>query len=194
VLLATRGKTAVWFYGGGFLSDTASDANMIQMVGLQLRRGAPESGKVTPEITSSGLAAGLNAPFRNETFLDPVWVVDEPGADIIARYRSGAPAVASKQTDDGLRVYIGALHCPAKLLRNILAASGVHIYSDSDDVVLTDGRFFSITATSAGTKHLTFPQPCTLTDVLDDEKVLRDTKELDLDLALGETRMFLCSD
>jgi beta-galactosidase len=131
VLQATRGKTAVWFYGGGFLSDTASDANMIQMVGLQLRRGAPESGKVLPEKTSNGLAAGLNEPFKNETTLDPLWVVDEPAADIIARYPSGAPAVASKQTGDGLRVYVGALHCPAKLLRNILAASGVHVYSDS---------------------------------------------------------------
>jgi hypothetical protein len=43
-------------------------------------------------------------------------------------------------------------------------------------------------------KHLTFPQPCTLTDALDNQKALRDIKDLDLDLALGETRMFLCSD
>ncbi|MCX5768836.1 MAG: beta-galactosidase [Candidatus Hydrogenedentes bacterium] len=204
VLRATRGKTAVWFYGGGFLSDTANDSNMIQMIGLHLRRGAPEVGagvnRVVPPapgvggVSAPALAAGLSEPFRNVTMLDPLWIVDDPGADIIARYPSGGAAVASKQTDDGLRVYVGALHCPAKLLRNILAASGVHVYSDSDDVLLTNGRFISITATSAGMKHLTFPQPCTLTDALDNQKVLRDIKELDLDLALGETRMFLCSD
>jgi hypothetical protein len=191
VLQATRGKTAAWFYGGGFLGDTARDSNMVQMVGLQLRRGTPECGKVTPEKASHGLAAGLHEPFRNETTLDPLWVVDEPGAEVIGRYSSGGAAVAAKQTPDGLRVYIGALHCPAKLLRNILTASGVHVYNDSDDVVLTDGRFFSLTATSAGQKHLTFPQSCTVVDALDGQYVVRDVKQLDLDLALGETRMLL---
>lgn len=191
VLLATRGKTAVWFYGGGFLSDTANDANMIQMTGLHLRRGSPESGKVTPDQTAGGLAAGLCEPFKNDTRLDPLWVVDDPTATVMARYPSGAPAIASKQTEKGLRVYIGALHCPAKLLRNILAMSGVHVYSDSDDVLLTDGRFLSLTATSAGPRTLSLPQPSTLVDVLDTERVFRNVKQLDLDLTLGETRMFL---
>jgi hypothetical protein len=56
--------------------------------------------------------------------------------------------------------------------------------------LLTDGRFLSITATSAGVKHLKFPRVCTLTDVLDDQTAFRDVKEIDLDLAFGETRMF----
>ncbi len=191
VLRSTRGKTAVWFYGGGFLSDTARDENIVQMTGLKLRRGAPECGKVTPEKASQGLAAGLETPFRNETFLDPLWTVDDPDAEVIARYPSGGAAVAAKQTPDGLRVYIGALHCPAKLLRTILMASGVHVYSDSDDVVLTDGRFFSISATSAGKKHLFFPQPCNVINALDTTVVAQDVNRLELDLTLGETRMFL---
>jgi hypothetical protein len=62
---------------------------------------------------------------------------------------------------------------------------------DSRDVLLTDGRFLSITATSAGTKRLTFPRTCTLRDVLDSQKALANVTEIDLDLALAETRMFL---
>jgi hypothetical protein len=191
LLEATRGKTAVWFYGGGFLSDKASDENMTQMTGLQLRRGSPECGRVTPEQTSQGLAAGLQGPFRNETTLDPLWVVDDPGAEIIGRYPSGAPAIAAKQTPDGLRVYVGALHCPAKLLRNILTASGIHVYTDSDDVLLTDGQFLSLTTTSPGPKHLTFPHACTVVNAIDGQPVVQDVKQLDLDLQLGETRMFM---
>jgi hypothetical protein len=191
LLQATRGKTAVWFYGGGFLGDKASDKNMIQMTGLHLRRGSPECGRVTPEQAPQGLAAGLQQPFRNETTLDPLWVVDDPGAEIIGRYPSGAPAVAAKQTPDGLRVYVGALHCPAKLLRNILTASDVHVYSDSDDVLLTDGQFLSLTATSPGQKHLSFPHACTVINALDGQPVAQDVRHLDLDLQLGETRMFM---
>lgn len=191
VLQATRGKTAVWFYGGGFLGDTASDANLIQMAGLSLRRGTPEPGKVTPVQTTRGLAAGLHEAFHNESLLDPLWVVDDPEAEIIGSYPSGGTAVAAKQTPDGLRVYIGALHCPAQLLRNIVAASGVHIYNDTGDVILADDHFVSMTATSAGRKHLALPRSCTVSDALDGQHVLQDVSELDLDLALGETRMFL---
>lgn len=191
VLAVTRGKTAVWFYGGGFLNESADDENMSQMIGLKLKRGTPESGKVIPEKTASPLAAGLNEPFRTETALDPLWVVDEPEADILGRYSSGGAAVAAKQTPDGLRVYIGTLHCPAKLLRNILRASGVHVYNDSDDIVLTDGRFLGLSATSAGLKHVSLPRACAVVNALDGKEVARDTKQLDLELALGETRLFL---
>ncbi len=191
VLQATRGKTAVWFYGGGFLNDTARDENISQMTGLQLKRGTPEIGKVTPVKSSEGLAAGLEAPFRNETMLDPLWTVDDSDAEIIAQYPSGGAAVAAKQTPEGLRVYAGALHCPAKLLRNILKVSNVHVYSDSDDVVLTDGHFFSLTATSAGEKHIVFPKSFTVVNALDNTVVSQEVNQLDLDLALGETRLFL---
>ena len=188
---ATRGKTATWFYGGGFLSDTAQEANMQEVTGLRVRRSAPEVGKVTPEKASGGLAAGLESPFRNETLLDPLWVVEEPDAEVIGRFPSGGVAVAAKKTPDGLRVYVGALHCPARLLRNILNASGVHVYCDSDDIVLTDGRFFSLTASSAGKKHLKFPQSCRLVDALTGQSLVDGVAALDVDLALGETRMFL---
>lgn len=190
VLQATRGKTAVWFYGGGFLADTADDAHMSQVIGLQLKRTAPESGKVVPEKSPAGLAAGVSESFGRDTVLDPLWVVAEPGAEVIGRYASGGVAAAAKQTSEGLRVYIGALHCPAKLLRNILTASGVHVYADSDDVVLTDDRFFSLSATSAGKKRVVFPKVCTVVEALDGKSVAQDVKELEMEMALGETRMF----
>ncbi|HOC70044.1 MAG TPA: beta-galactosidase [Candidatus Hydrogenedentes bacterium] len=191
VLQATRGKTAVWFYGGGFLGETADDANIHQMTGMQVKRSAPEPGKVAPEKPAQGLASGLEAPFGTETVLDPLWAVEEPGAEVIARYGSGAVAVAAKQTPDGLRVYNGTLHCPAKLLRNILNASGVHVYSDSDDIILTDGRFFSITATAEGTKSLLFAQTATVTDILDNSVLAEKTVQLPLDMVRGETRLLL---
>ncbi len=191
VLKAVRGATTVWFYGGGFLNDTAGDVNMSQMTGIQLRRGTPAPGRVVPEQTEHGLASGLTEPFRCETLLDPVWVADEPGAEVIARNPSGGVAAAAKQTADGLRVYIGALHVPARLLRNILSVSGVHVYCHSDDMVLTDGRFLSITATTAGRKELFLPRTCTVSDALTGEFVTESVTRLDLDLALGETRLLL---
>lgn len=188
---ATRGKSAVWFYGGGFLGDAANDAQLEQMTGLHVKRIAPESGRVLPEASAEGLAVGVTAPFGTETKLDPLWAIDDPEAERIGRYASGNTAAAFKQTPDGLRVYIGALHCPARLLRNILKDSGVHLYCDTDDVVLTDGKFFSLTVTSAGRKSMNFPQPCSVKDITDNSIVAENTDTLDLEFALGETRLFL---
>ncbi len=192
VLNASRGKTAVWFYGGGFISDTADDANITQMNGIQVKRGAPEVGRVTSsKQLAQLLTSGLPDTFGHDTLLDPLWTVDDPEAEILARFPSGAPAAAVKSTPDGLRVYIGTLHCPAALLRNILTASGVHVYNTSDDVVLTDGRFFSITATSPGRKSVRFPKACSVYTALDDTEVVSNTTQLDVDLNLGETRLYV---
>lgn len=189
VLQATAGKTAVWFYGGGFLADRAEDANLEQVIGLKLQRGTAQPGKVTPDTTQA-LAAGLE-PFGTDTVLDPLWTVSEPEAQVLGRYADGTAAVAAKQTAEGLRVYVGALHCPARLLRGVLRQSGVHLYEDADDVVLTDGRFFSLTATSAGEKLVRFPRPVTVTEAIEGTPVARQVQELKLTLEKGETRLYL---
>jgi len=188
----TEGGTAVWFYGGGFLGEEASDANMSAAIGLTVTRGEPQPGKITPNLsTPPPLTPGApTAPFGPDTVLDPLWVVSEEGVEVIGRYADGGVAAAAKQTPHGLRAYIGALHCPARLLRNFLQASDVHLYSDSDDVVLTDGEFLGFVATSPGPKRLIFPGPRTVVNALDGQEVARGVDHLDLEMALGETRLY----
>lgn len=188
---ATKGRTAVWFYGGGFLGDRADDANITEVTGIPVKRIPPESGRALPVSAEEGLAGSMSEPFGTETVLDPLWTVDAPDAEIIARYSSGNVAAAAKHTPDGLRVYIGALHCPARLLRNILKASGVHVYSDSDDVLLTDGRLLGLTATAPGNKTLSLPRPATVTDALSGAVIAEETTTFALDMTTGETRLFL---
>jgi beta-galactosidase len=187
----TRGRTAVWFYGGGFLGTRADDANISAVTGMTIVHSAAQPGKVTPDPAGAALTEGLSEVFGTGAVLDPLWKVLEQGVVVLGRYANGDVAAAAKWTPGGLRVYIGALHCPAKMLRNILRASGVHLYSDSDDVVLTDGKFLGFIATSQGPKHLTFRAPCTVVRILDGQEIVRDVSSLDLFLELGETKLYL---
>jgi len=57
--------------------------------------------------------------------------------------------------------------------------------------VLTDGRFLSLTATSAGHKRIMFPSACTVVEALTGQVVAEGATQLEIDLALGETRMYL---
>jgi hypothetical protein len=187
----TRGRTAVWFYGGGFLGTRADDANITAVTGMTIVRSAAKPGNVTPDPAGGALTEGLSEVFGTDTVLDPVWKVLEDGVAVLGRYDNGDVAAAAKRTPAGLRVYIGALHCPAKLLRNILRASGVHLYCDSDDVVLTDGKFLGFIATSPGPKHLTFRAPCSVVRLLDGQEIARDVSSLDLVMEFGETKLYL---
>ena len=187
----TRGRTTVWFYGGGFLGTRADDANISAVTGMAVVRGAVQPGRVTPDPAGGALTEGINEVFGTSTSLDPLWKVLEQGVVVLGRYADGDVAAAAKWTPAGLRVYIGALHCPAKLLRNILRASGVHLYSDSDDVVLTDGKFLGFIATSPGPKHLMFGVPSTVVRVLDGQEIAQNVSFLDMTMELGETKLFL---
>jgi len=186
---ATRGKAAVWFYGGGFLRDDASDAHMAAAIGLKVARGKAQPGQVTPE--PGGLAEGIAEPFGTATVLDPLWGVSEEGVEVIGRYADGTVAAAAKQTPEGLRATIGALHCPAKLLRNLAKRAGVHLYADSDDVVLTDGEFLCLAATSAGRKSIHFPKAHAAITALDGRELAPRASTVTLDMDKGETLLLL---
>jgi hypothetical protein len=109
--------------------------------------------------------------------------------EVLGRYADGSAGAALEETQQGLRAYIGAVHCPASLLRAILVRARVHVWCDSDDVVLTDGSFLGVSATHAGEKTLHLPEPSTVTDLLTGEVLATDASSLTLTLTLGETRL-----
>ena len=189
VAQATEGKTAVWFYGAGFLSNTASTENMSEVVGLPLQPGDPQQGRVTPEAGEVAVAE-IEQPFGTDAQLDPLWTIGEaPGLRALGRYGDGSVAAAVRATEHGPRAYIGALHAPARMLRRLLQESGVHLYMDSDDVVLTDGEFLAVVATAAGPKTLRFTDRVRVLEALDGQPVADGVTTLELDLQLGETRL-----
>jgi hypothetical protein len=182
------GALRVWLYGGGFLNEDASAANMAEVVGLNLSSGRPQAGRVTPNAKSA-LAEGVTQPFGTETVLDPVWTVEsESGVEVLGRYADGSVAAAYRP--DGRSAYLGALHVPAGLLRNLLRQAEVHLYTDTNDVVFADREFLGLTATSAGAKNLRLPGVRTVVDALTGETVATSADRLSLEMQLGETRLF----
>ncbi len=189
----TAGKTAVYFYGSGFLADRADDALIGELIGMQVSRIVAPNGLVTFAENDGPLLAGLpHDPFGSKTKLSPLWSVDAgSGITPLATLPSGQTLVAAKEDANGLRVYIGTTDAPAAFLRNVLKASGVHLYVNSDDVISADGSFLSLTATHDGTKHVMLPEPKTVRDVFDDRLVGEDIRSFNLPMVHGETRLFV---
>ncbi|MGQ9730201.1 MAG: beta-galactosidase, partial [Candidatus Zipacnadales bacterium] len=187
---AIAGKTAIWFYGAGLLNEQAEVGNITEVTGLGLKPGSPQPGRVSP--VPSSLTEGVTEPFGTETVLDPLWLIEETDAvQVLGRYGDGSAAAAYRRVGKGATAYIGTLHAPAQLLRNLLKPAGVHLYLNTDDVVLADEEFLALVATSAGTKTITLPTQRTVVDALTGETVAQQATTFSLPMELGQTRLLL---
>jgi hypothetical protein len=190
---ALRDRTAVWFYGSGYLDDRrGSTENMHELTGFSLAENS-DGGSATVTFGSGGpLTEGVaGTTYGPETHFQPVWSVsDGQSVERLARYADGTTAAASRERGGGRSIYIGTTGCPAQLLRNILREAGVHLYVDSDDVLLTDGRFLSLTATQPGLKEIILPQGVALDDVYTQQAIAADNGVVSQELLLGETRQY----
>ncbi|MFV1964558.1 MAG: hypothetical protein ACC628_03985 [Pirellulaceae bacterium] len=189
---ATAGRTAVYFYGSGLLDARADDALMAELIGMPVARVDANHAEVTFLEGQSPLLERLSSePFGSKAKLSPLWAVEQrAGVTPLAALGSGEVLVAARRDDAGLRVYIGTTDAPAAFLRNVLKASGVHVYVDSDDVISADAHLLAITATTEGTKRVVLPEPATVRDLLDGSVVCENGRAFDLPMARGETRLF----
>ena len=58
-------------------------------------------------------------------------------------------------------------------------------------MVLTDGQFLCFTATTAGPKRIELPRKCDVLRAPDAKPLARGVEHLDIEMQLGETKMFL---
>ena len=191
---ATAQKTAVYFYGSGFLGQGRADDRLIsELIGMPVSRVQAEGAEVTFVQGNNPLLTGLSPqPFGTKAKLSPLWAVEpRPGITPLAVLPSGETLVAAKRDGKSLRVYIGTTDAPAALLRNVLKASGVHIYVDSDDVVSADDGFLALTATAAGRMHVALPQPTTVRDLCEDRVLGKDISQFEVQMDEGETRLYV---
>lgn len=189
---AVSGATAVWFYGSGFVGDRPDTANLAALTGMPVREIEGDTAAMIAPEPGAALCAGVPPEaFGVPTALRPLWRVEETdGLEVLGRFGDGTVGAAAVRRNGRLAVYIGTLTAPARLLRNILMASGVHVCLDSDDVLVTDGEFLSVTASSAGVKRLRLPKPVAVQRILPDAGDLGQVTEFAEPFAEGETRFY----
>lgn len=187
----TAGRAAVWFYGAGYLADgPAADTavgelepSMCEATGLPIVRAEPQRAG----------AAVIGEPWApSDPLLDPFWTVAEAqGVEVLDRTSAGAPALAVAPTAAGLRVYAAGLGTSSANLRELYRRAGVHIYCDSDDLVVTDDHAMCVSATSEGVKTIHLRRPARVTDALTGELVSSRASEFALPLRMGESRLLV---
>lgn len=117
---------------------------------------------------------------------------EEREAYVLGRIdESREPALLLKAMKDHTSVYSLTPCMPSRILRRLLAMSGVHTYNVTGDVILAGGRYLTIRAMSEGEKRLYLPDSFVrITDTETGDELPLNNHYVDFTMADDEIRIF----
>ena len=208
--------TVLWLYAPGFVNFQASPVmslkNMEKAVGMKLKifnRTIFPWFRVDP---SAHPAVRFARPEQRYGYIDRhvhsnIWVTpsvlppvytnpgfaiqEDKAVTVLGRYcLDGEVAYAMREDMGFVSAYCCTQVIRSELIASLAEYSGCHLYTQSDDVLYANQNFVAIHASYTGTRRITFPQRCSPYELYEKRYYGHNVSYLDLDLKLGETRMF----
>lgn len=102
-------------------------------------------------------------------------------------------AVKERPAADGstwTSVFSSTPGLPAGFWRNAARHAGAHVWCESDDILLADSQLVAIHAAAAGPRTILLPRASDVVDVVSGEPVGQGLREIEVELAAPETRLF----
>jgi len=188
LLVAGRGRAKVWCYAPGYLDGARTNlAAMRELSGFDLRPVNVPQAMATP--TAAGEAIGL-APLGLDEAVAPLFAAtDATEAETLARWSDGSPAIAVRQTPDGLTAFVGTPGLSPALLRALADRAGVTLFCRTDCNVYANGPIVAVHGAVDGPVALQLGGAGPVYDALTGRQV-NDQTNFTLELKRGETRVF----
>jgi hypothetical protein len=185
------GATILYVYAPGYVTATGlSPAHLAATTGMAVRV-EPQGGlglyRVDPACP---LTAGIDptGTLGPDAAVQPRIVIDDPAAEVIARYAEGGGVAIARKTVDGVpTLYCAAPAVAPELLRELARSAGAHIYCETGDGIYTDGEYLAIHTAKSGDKTLCLPVPRRWTDVVTGQCLAESTDALTRFMNQGET-------
>jgi len=209
LISALKNKTAVWFYGAGYMDETgASKNNISRLTGFNFKElknkkpiinftnNATRNINLTRKSFSPQLYGGMDIKTVYQTYNQPItykkiWAVKrENGAIPLAYYDDGTIALAKREYSGYNSIYCGITGLPAQFLRNVLLNSGVHIYINSDNMVEADKNFIAVGVYEKKTEKILLHPKKYLINLLDGQKLIPKNNAVNDNFNAGETKLY----
>ena len=203
--LKSAGRTLMFSFAPGALLDSVkgrafSMDSASELVGMRLERepvDVPLTVWVDPERTS--LIPGGEDIRYGWTHLDigvspPFLGITDPAAEELGFLHSGTAGLGLRRHDCWTSVFTSAPCAPQEVLRALMRRAGVHIYSESGEVVYANRSMFACSASSRGEKAFRLPRLVTLVDVLTGERIHSADGAHRMFMRRNETRIFWIQD
>lgn len=192
------GRTLIFVGYPGIISGGKLDAAAASRAcGIGLKLSATR-GAGRFQVNDCNLACMREAPaqvvFGSGAIVAPRLVIDDPAAQVIARWPDGEPAAAMKQHDGWTSYYFPLPPNNAWMFRAIFRAAGCHIYTHATcrDIVFANKSLLAIHSNHYG-QPVTLPGPARVTDLMTGQVVVERGTRIQLGQAwkwIGGTHLF----
>ncbi|MDO4573874.1 MAG: hypothetical protein Q4D98_01520 [Planctomycetia bacterium] len=188
--LKSKNRTLIWFFAPGYVSENAlSQERMERLIGFRLEKQA--EGKLMAKNPATGETSGWNVPQKAIfTILpDSQTKVLAHGIENLEK----SVVMGQKERDGWRSVFSAVPGMSPTLLRQLYREAGVHVYVDSDDVVLSaNASWLSLHTREAGDYTLQLPRTCRkITEVTTEQVIAENTDTFTIPLRKFQTAVFL---
>ena len=193
-----NGNTILWIYASGFIDEYgASVENVSDLTGINMGVDMDKWG-LNVAITNFDHPITSSLPtetwFGTDYHIGPIFYVDDPEAVTLGKlvYNQGRfkPGFAVKEFEDWTSIWVGAPVVPAKILRNISRYAGVHLYSESGDILSANKNFISLTTIRSEYKSFKLPRKTSVYDVFNNRVVCENVTEFTDYVPANTTKLY----
>lgn len=213
--------TVIWTYAPGIQSPSGFDLKRVErLTGFHVRaidiealprititnyehpytRGLGSGTASQGSAFSFGIIAHIGSPDistndERDGIMGPIIYVDDPEAIVLGELDClREPGFCVKPMDGWTSVYVSAPMLTAQILRNILQASGAHLYTSTDDVFYPGKGFLMMHTHRAGQKEFHLPHATDVYDCWNDRIIGRNIDHFTEELPEMSTALYYVGD
>lgn len=207
--LKKDGRTLVWVYASGFLSDSGPSVKALsKLVGMRVET-KPAFARTNAywsdeeDVLSEGMQGlqGMGEAYRamytiadgpNRLYDVQRFYINDPRATVLARYTDGTGAIAVRRFPDWTSVYVappGGLE--GQLLNNIAREAGAYVLTEPGQAIEMNRNFISVHGMRNGEHRFQLPYAATVTDLETGEVISEGADEFSLPIEAQKQYWFL---
>lgn len=192
--LQRDGKTLVWLYAvalydeNGYTPDGPRD---VAGIAIKVQPWNSETGTVISNDRHPISERLRNKQVGVRERVNPSFYVLDEKVTVLGEYiQTGLPSIAVKDMDEWRSVFIGERLLNVELLRGLCRYAGVHVWSQSSDIVRVAPPLLAIHSIGDGTVHLQLPRRMAAYDLTEGRLLAEDASSLRLNMRLGQSALY----
>ncbi|MEJ5250520.1 MAG: beta-galactosidase [Chthonomonadetes bacterium] len=192
--LQRDGKTLVWLYAVALYDEkgyTPDGPRDVAGIAIKAQPWNSETGS-----TISNDRHPISERLRNKQIgvrerINPSFYVLDEKAVVLGEYiQTGLPSIAVKDMGTWRSVFIGERQLSVELLRGLCRYAGVHVWSQSSDVVRVAPPLLAVHSVGDGVVYLQFPQRKMVYDLTEERLLSEDANSIRLNMRTGQNGLY----
>ncbi|MBI4976867.1 MAG: beta-galactosidase [Spirochaetes bacterium] len=180
---------SVWVYASGVISGNRFDvSSMTDLTGITMRS---ENRNAQVKVSIADVSHPITAKYAADGTihnLGPLFWADDPKAGTLARYNDMS-IIAVREFGTWRSVY-SLVPLTKEMLNGLCRYAGVHVYSDTYDVLSANNNFVMLHTVNGGPKRISLPERSDVYDALSGRQIGADVDAITADMPKQVTRLY----